>query len=67
MTFLDSGARVLNLGRADHFNLPIQKVAHLLTAAGRLRAGLEGFLLIALFLVLAGTALYLRARLGFAH
>jgi hypothetical protein len=30
-----------------------------------LGAGFEGLILIALFLVLAGTALYLRARLGF--
>lgn len=67
MTFLDSGARMPNAGRTNHFNLPIQKLTHALTGAGRLRAGLEGFLLIALFLVLAGTALYMRARLGFAH
>jgi len=30
-----------------------------------LRAGFEGLILVGLFLVLAGTALYLRARLGF--
>ena len=58
---------MLTPGRTNPFNLSVQKVAHAHTSAGRLRGGLEGFLLIALFLVLAGTALYLRARLGFVH
>ena len=67
MTLLNSGARMLTPGRHNPFNLPVKKIARSHTAAGRLRAGLEGFLLIGLFLVLAGTALYLRARLGFSH
>jgi hypothetical protein len=37
------------------------------TAIERIEAGLEAFLLISVFLVLASAAPYLRARLGFVH
>ena len=37
------------------------------TATERIKAGIEAFLLISIFLVLAAAALYLRARLGFVH
>lgn len=57
MTLLNSGAQTLAPGRHDRHP----------AADEWLRAGFEGFLLTVLFLVLAGTALYSRARLGFAH
>ncbi len=57
MALLNIGAQTLASDR--HHRQP--------AADNWLRAGLEGFLLTVLFLVLAGTALYLRARLGFAH
>ena len=55
MTFLNTDVRALVPVRHNPFK-----------AQAWLRVGLEGFLLTALFLFLAGSALYLRARLGFA-
>jgi hypothetical protein len=67
MTFLNGGTRMLTPDCSDPFSLPVKKATRSDIGAGRLRAGLEGFLVIALFMVLSAAALFLRARLGLAH
>jgi hypothetical protein len=65
MTFMNNGARTLT-SRRDA-SVSFQKVTHPRAATGWFRVGLESFFVIALFLILAAVALYLRARLGFVH
>jgi hypothetical protein len=54
MPFLNSGARVLTPSRRGAFSLPVKKAARPHAGGDWFRASLEGFLLIALFLMLAG-------------
>lgn len=66
MTFY-SHARIDAPGRHIPPDFIIKKAGRAHTATERIKAGLEAFLLISVFLVLAAAALYLRARLGFVH
>jgi hypothetical protein len=62
MTTMEPGTRALT-----HQQLPANVAGRTLraTAYRYVRAGFEGLIVVGLFLVLAGAALYLRARLGF--
>ena len=62
MTTMEPGARAL--APRQHLRGNAAKTTPR-TVYRYLRAGFEGLILVGLFLVLAGTALYLRARLGF--
>lgn len=61
MTSLNSSMRL------DRYRSAPKRAVSVHTATHGIRAVLEGFLLVAVFLIASGVALYLRARLGFAH
>ena len=63
MTSMNPGAGAVTT--RQHLRANPEKAAPRTTVHRYLRSGFEGLILVGLFLVLAGTALYLRARLGF--
>jgi hypothetical protein len=63
MTSLNPGAAVV--APRQHLPASAAKVTPRTTVYRYFGAGLEGLILVMLFIALAGTALYLRARLGF--
>ena len=67
MTLVNSGMRLDTVGQSSPQHSAQSRVVSVHAATDRIKAALEGFLLIAVFLVVSGVALYLRARLGFAH
>jgi hypothetical protein len=63
MTSMNPGAGAI--APHQHLRATAAKATLRTTAYRYVRAGFEGLIVVGLFLVLAGTALYLRARLGF--
>ena len=63
MTSMNPGAGAV--APHQHLRATAAKATLRTTAYRYVRAGFEGLIVVGVFLVLAGTALYLRARLGF--
>ena len=67
MTLLNSSMRLATVDQGTPYRSAPKGAVSVHAATHGIKAALEGFLLVAVFLVASGVGFYLRARLGFAH